>query len=124
MTKIISSPVNTEFRVANTGDVQAVRRHTHRYWALEFQEGLSLGQNWVRWIEIRARTKSFFKINRGDYKYILDVIDNKVVHCSMSLRELEMMNRRAWLLKDKMLEAVADRHKGKAFKRTLDRYAK
>jgi hypothetical protein len=116
--------MKTMFTNPSKGDVKQVRRHIHRYWVLVLEDTVAFGQPWLKWSEQPTRSRN--KINTLDVrcKYVLDVIAGKVIHSTMSLRELEMMNKRSWPLREKMLEAMGDRQKAKKSKLTMERWAK
>lgn len=105
------------FSVPSTGDVAMIRHHTHRYWLLHRSEGLNIGQDWIRWTEAKARSKNAIDMTDRNTKYILDIIDNKVIKCTMTFRELHMMNARRWPLREKMLEAMEERNRGKSVRK-------
>lgn len=74
-------------------------------------------------MELKSRQIAKLKID-DSIKYVLDVIDNKVVHSTMSLRDLEMMNKRRWPLREKMVEVLEERSKAKRSRRTMARWEK
>ena len=118
--------MKTMFTNPSKGDIREVTLKTPRYWLLMYETETAFNQPWMRWTEFSKRSIKHQDLSDGNpsIKYVLDVIEDKVIHCSMTLRELEMMQKRHWPLKAKMLEAMAERAKAKKSRRTIAAYAR
>lgn len=123
----------THFAISSKGDLKEVRRRTYRYWILrhgDYFVNVASGHE-LRWSEDKDRTYPPRVTHGGpsshsalEVKYVFDVIENKIVFSSMSLRDLAMMAGRKWPLREKMLAVAAERANGKKSKRELAKLAK
>jgi hypothetical protein len=109
------------FTNPSKGDIKEITLKTPRYWLLMYEEETAFHQPWMKWTEFSKRSIRHQDFSEGNpkIKYVLDVIEGKVIHSTMTFRELEMMNKRAWPLKEKMLQAVSERDKAKKLKRAM-----
>jgi hypothetical protein len=95
-----------------------VARSPARYWVLTVEAHSGPVRYFYReTYDFRCRMQQWIQSRRT--KYVLDVISGIVMHSTMTLRELETLNRLRWPLKEKMLERIASRSKAKKLKRAM-----
>lgn len=115
---------DNQFMVPSTGQIKLIKKRLPRYWILYCSNDMANNQPWIRWYEETATRLGQVNTTTAGVKYVLDILELKVIHSKMTLRDLEMMNRRNWPLKEKMFEVRDGRDKAKKSKRNLAKFAK
>jgi hypothetical protein len=110
--------MKTVFTNPNEYDLREATK-PRRYWFLHSSCAIKLGVERFIWTEGFRRSVKGLGFDKSSPRYIMDLIDNKVIFSDLTLRELEMINKRAWPIKEKMLQAIEQRAKAKKAKRAM-----